>query len=604
MFTYFGIFGTPFSTISFGLCSCPPGFPRSFLAAAVPYAVEHPDARPPTVDSLGQRRKSDALEGQNPNLLEGILANMDDAPFPPSGVVAARKNRSLDASQEDGSSLEAQLNASQAEIARLQNQLAEERNKSIDLSSKETVPLATSSPKHSEVEAEDVDARGSEDDRSDEEKETLHSSSENEEDENSPEGSGSEHEESDNERGSGDSDSDDVEVVRDDSQGSYFHNLLKGQDSHLSQGSSSSGSQQNLRDPRLVNVSSGHQSPSLVEKSPVLTPVPPLHSIPDDLKDLVSLTPTSAYFFSCERDWRVAEDSLAFPSIEDNGKKMWNFTRGPDNHGLKVSSDLVLEKLVSGKTFLALTERAGKWDQLALDSLFDAEKRKERRKQMMIFLRTKENNCAVAMGGWEASEDGAKVFIDKLPIPLKTLAERKRPARASSPPLAFSFPGKEDSEAQNFLDAVYGEGSQIKDSLGWDDYLNQDRLADPSSTAVLDKLQKDLAQVVRPLQCSLAVADLAEHLGGANIKDTLTRESLKELAQVMGVLSSESAQALLPLADHRAALFEAEKKRLREVAIKGFCPLSIQLDLRQTPVFSGGLFPKKVTKDRARGYKR
>ena len=223
---------------------------------------------------------------------------------------------------------------------------------------------------------------------------------------------------------------------------------------------------------------------------------------------------------------------------------------------------------------------------------------------MMIFLRTKENNCAVAMGGWEASEDGAKVFIDKLPIPLKTLAERKRPARASSPPLSFSFPGKEDSEAQNFLDAVYGEGSQIKDSLGWDDYLNQDRLADPSSTAVLDKLQKDLAQVVRPLQCSLAVADLAEHLGGANIKDTLTRESLKELAQVMGVLSSESAQALLPLADHRAALFEAEKKRLREVAIKGFCPLSIQLDLRQTPVFSGGLFPKKVTKDRPRGYKR
>ena len=303
----------------------------------------------------------------------------------------------------------------------------------------------------------------------------------------------------------------------------------------------------------------------------------------------------------------MAEDSLAFPSIEDNGKKMWNFTRGPDNHGLKISSDLVLEKLVSGKTLLALTERAGKWDQLAIafghlrkpehDSLFDAEKRKERRKQMMIFLRTKENNCAVAMGGWEASEDGAKILVDKLSIPLKTLAERKRPARASSPPLAFSFAGKEDSEAQNFLDAVYGEGSQIKDSLGWDDYLNQDRLANPGSTSVLDKLQKDLAQVVRPLQCSLAVADLAEHLGGANLKDTLTKESLKELAQVMGVLSSETAQALLPLADHRAALFEAEKKRLREVSIKGISPLSIQMDLRQTPIFSGGLFPKKDLKE-------
>ena len=125
------------------------------------------------------------------------------------------------------------------------------------------------------------------------------------------------------------------------------------------------------------------------EKSPALVPVPPQISIPDDLKGLVSLTPTSEYFFSRERDWRVAEDSLAFPSIGDNGKKMRNFTRGPDNHGLKVSSDLVLEKLVSGKTFLALTDRAVKWDQLALafshlrkpeqDSLFEAEKRTERR---------------------------------------------------------------------------------------------------------------------------------------------------------------------------------------------------------------------------------
>ena len=411
------------------------------------------------------------MEGQDPNLLEGILANIEDPPIPPSGVVAAHKNRSPDASQEDVSSLEAQLNASQAEIARLQSQLAEEKNKSIDLSTRESIPLATSSPKHSGV-AGDADARASEEEHSDEE--SPRSSSEEEEDENSQEGSGSDQE--DSEGGSGDSDSDVLEIVRDDSQGSYFRNLLKGQDSPLSHRSASSGSQQSLRDPRVVHVSSAVLPPPLGETSSAPAPVPSPPSIPDDLKDLVSLTPTSEYFFSCERDWRVAEDSLAFPSVENNGKKMWNFTRGPDNHGLKVSSDLVLEKFVSGKTFLALTERARKWDQLTIafghlrkpehDSLFDAEKRKERRKQMMIFLRTKENNCAMAMGGWEASEDGAKVLVDKLPIPLKTLAERKRPARASSPPLAFSFAGKEDSEAKNFLDAVYGEGSQIKDSMG------------------------------------------------------------------------------------------------------------------------------------------
>ena len=33
------------------------------------------------------------------------------------------------------------------------------------------------------------------------------------------------------------------------------------------------------------------------------------------------------------------------------------------------------------------------------------------------------------------------------------------------------------------------------------------------------------------------------------------------------------------------------------MAIKGISPLSIQLDLRQTPVFSGGLFPKKDLKE-------
>ena len=555
------------------------------------------------MDSLKQRRKSDSPEEQDPGLLDGILANLDLPPIPPSGVVAARKDRSVLDSQDDNSRLEAELNASQLEIAKLKSQLAEERNKSIDANPKEPSAsgFAHSSPKPSDEESDNEAEKGSDGDQSSEEEESLHSSS-GDEAEGDQEGS-------DKEKGPSESDSDDLEILEDNSQNSYFRKLLNAPDPTLGRNSSSTDSQQGSRDPRLSQA-------QISQVQPPREPVPPLEEtasvpsqvsskseIPEDLKDLVSLTPTSEYFSPSERDWRVAEDSLAFLSIEDDGRRMWNFTRGPDNCGLKVSSELVLEKLVSGKTLLALTERAGKWDQLSLafshlgkpehDSLFDAEKRKLRRKQIMIFLRTKDNSCAEALGGWEASEDGIKVLVDKLPIPLKTLAERKRPARATSPPLAFNFTGKVDSEAQNFLDAVYGDGKQIKESLEWGKYLNQDRLADPGSTKVLDTLQKDLAQVVRPLQCSLAVADLADHIGGANLKDTLSKEGLKELAQVMGVLSAESAQALLPLADHRAALFEAEKKRMREVSIRGICPPSIQIELRKTPIFSGGLFPKK-----------
>ena len=45
----------------------------------------------------------------------------------------------------------------------------------------------------------------------------------------------------------------------------------------------------------------------------------------------------------------------------------------------------------------------------------------------------------------------------------------------------------------------------------------------------------------RSLQCSLAIADLAKHIDGANLKDALTKDQLKELVQVLGTLSTEAA---------------------------------------------------------------
>ena len=103
--------------------------------------------------------------------------------------------------------------------------------------------------------------------------------------------------------------------------------------------------------------------------------------------------------------------------------------------------------------------------------------------------------------------------------------------------------------------------------------------------------------MVRPLQCTLAVADIADNIGGANLKDDISKEALKELVQVIGILSREAAVALLPLADHKAALFSKEKSDLRKIAYKGIRPPSIQINLEETPIFSPGLFPKKELKE-------
>ena len=101
-----------------------------------------------------------------------------------------------------------------------------------------------------------------------------------------------------------------------------------------------------------------------------------------------------------------------------------------------------------------------------------------------------------------------------------------------------------------------------------------------------------MAAFGRSLQCSLAIADLAKHIGGANQKDALTKEQLKELIQVIGTLGTEAALPILPKFDRQVSLFKAEKKRLREGVIAGIEPHEVQAVLREAPLFSEGLWSK------------
>ena len=102
-----------------------------------------------------------------------------------------------------------------------------------------------------------------------------------------------------------------------------------------------------------------------------------------------------------------------------------------------------------------------------------------------------------------------------------------------------------------------------------------------------------MAAFARSLQCSLAIADLAKHIGGANQKDSLGKDALKELIQVLGTLGTEAAIPILSKFERQVSLFKAEKGRLREGVIAGIEPHEVQALLREAPLFSAGMWSKK-----------
>ena len=106
-----------------------------------------------------------------------------------------------------------------------------------------------------------------------------------------------------------------------------------------------------------------------------------------------------------------------------------------------------------------------------------------------------------------------------------------------------------------------------------------------------------MAQVARPLQCSLAAADIALHVGTMDSSTAPDQAGLRNLIQVMGVLCTESALALIPRFDRQTQLYTTEKKSLREKVLEGVKPPSTSIALMKSSVFSEGLFPEKVFKE-------
>ena len=328
-------------------------------------------------------------------------------------------------------------------------------------------------------------------------------------------------------------------------------------------------------------------------------------AIPAGLENLVSLESSSSIFIEDKVDWRVAEEPMIRASEDINGK-YWLLRGGPDGQILRCSKDLFSEKLVSGKTLIALKSAGQQWTPLAAafgklkqpsePGLMEPEQRRLRKSIISSFL-AQESSFAKALGEWELGEDGKSVVVGKLPLLMQEVLDQKRQARPSSPPHSFEFSGKAGSEVEEIFKAVYTPDKDLKAFLDWGDYLTRDRLPEPSSSAALENIRKDLAQLARPLQCSLAAADIALHLGQLSSQSSSDQVDLRALIQVMGVLSTESALALLPRFDRQSQLYATEKRSVREKVLKGIKPPSTAIALQTSPVFSAGLFPEKVFRE-------
>lgn len=325
-----------------------------------------------------------------------------------------------------------------------------------------------------------------------------------------------------------------------------------------------------------------------------------LPAIPTNLESLLSMKPSSEVFQLEKVDWRVAEEPMISAYEDANGEKFWVLQGGPDGHVFTCKKGLFTEKPVSGKTLIALSSEGQQFAPLVAafrqlkqpsePGLIEPEQRRMRRSILTSFL-AQASSHAKALGEWKLREEGNGVEVGRLPVLMQEVLEQKRQARPSSPPHSFDFFGEQGSELDEFFKAVYTPNKDLKAFLGWGDYLNADRLPEPGSSTTLETIRKDLAMLARPLQCSLAAADLAMHQD--QIGFTPEQAGLRSLIQVLGVLSTESALALLPGFDRQCQLYAAEKKSLREKVLKDVKPPSTSIALLKANAFSPGLFPEK-----------
>ena len=329
-----------------------------------------------------------------------------------------------------------------------------------------------------------------------------------------------------------------------------------------------------------------------------------LFFIPQEFKGSVLIEPASAGIAQDGREWRLAEDHLLSVSTGKMGQKEWKFLRAFESEGVFYAVTLPYESLeerwMSGRRLVALQPSALKipaarraFSSLSIPPHPGNHEAEARRKRILAFADGQGQSYSRALGWSGITEDRGGVLVKELPLEMREVLDGSRPARASSPPASFNFEGPKDSFPEGFLKAAYDNHDEsLNGYLERSASLGIPLLQQAYNPGALQHARKSMATLGRSLQCSLAITNLADHLGSSGQGEHLSRRQLMELVQVLGTLGTEAALPIVPEFERQVTLFKEEKSRLREEIIADIKQHEVQAILREAPLLSEGLWPR------------
>ena len=120
------------------------------------------------------------------------------------------------------------------------------------------------------------------------------------------------------------------------------------------------------------------------------------------------------------------------------------------------------------------------------------------------------------------------------------------------------------------------------------------RLPKPDEKKVkqLQSSRKALEPVVRAAYLNTCVQKISEHASKGYKNDSLRKDHLLLLFEVVGSLAKEVALSLEPELAAKVASFREAKSSLRKQVLAGISPPSVTIPLLQSELFSEDLFPK------------
>ena len=116
----------------------------------------------------------------------------------------------------------------------------------------------------------------------------------------------------------------------------------------------------------------------------------------------------------------------------------------------------------------------------------------------------------------------------------------------------------------------------------------------PGKAKELEKLRKDLEPCVRSSFLIKSIQRLAEHAAKGGKPESLDRDSLLRLFEVVGSLSKEASSSSEPELTAKLARFREAKTALRVQVLEGISPPTLTIPLKEAEIFSEDLFPKEV----------